>query len=174
MNALSLENTLLILAPAALLGLVVYYLIHRYFQNEEMKLRYTNLQLKNKEMLPLRLQAYERMTLYLERIVPSKLISRELPKSAKPELYFQQLTEQIEKEFEHNLAQQIYMSDACWNLIKTAKNTTINQLRNTLNDDGKIAGDDIRELMLYKISDKEPPSYVAIRFLKEEVMMLLK
>lgn len=174
MNTLSLENILLFLAPAALLGVVVYYLIHRYFQNEELKLRYTNLQLKNKEVLPLRLQAYERMTLYLERIVPSKLISRETPKNAKAELYFQQLSEQIEKEFEHNLAQQIYVSDACWNLIKTAKNTTINQLRNTLNEDGKISGEDIRELMLYKLSDKEPASYVAIRFLKEEVMTLLK
>lgn len=174
MNALSFENILLILAPAALLGLVVYYLIHRYFENEELKLRYANLQLKNKEVLPLRLQAYERMTLYLERIVPAKLISREIPKSAKTELYFQQLSEQIEKEFEHNLAQQIYMSDACWNLIKTAKNTTINQLRNALNEDRKISGEDIRELMLYKFSDKEPPSYVAIRFLKEEVITLLK
>lgn len=174
MNDFSLESILLILAPAALLGLVVYYLIHRYFQNEEIKLKYQNLHLKNKEILPLRLQAYERMTLYLERIVPAKLITREVPRNAKPEVYLQQLADQVEKEFEHNLAQQIYLSDACWNLIKTAKNATINQLRNVLSDGEKIDGDDLREMMLYKLSDREPPSYVAIRFLKEEVMTLLK
>lgn len=174
MNDFSLESILLILAPAALLGLVVYYLIHRYFQNEEIKLKHQNLHLKNKEILPLRLQAYERMTLYLERIVPAKLITREVPRNAKPEVYLQQLADQVEKEFEHNLAQQIYLSDACWSLIKTAKNATINQLRNVLSDGEKIDGDDLREMMLYKLSDREPPSYVAIRFLKEEVMTLLK
>ena len=97
-----------------------------------------------------------------------------MPRNAKPEVYLQQLADQVEKEFEHNLAQQIYLSDACWNLIKTAKNATINQLRNVLSDGEKIDGDDLREMMLYKLSDREPPSYVAIRFLKEEVMTLLK
>ena len=82
-----------------------------------------------KEVLPVKLQAYERLTLVLERMAPNNLLIRIHPISQRKEDYEQLFIQNIEQEFEHNLAQQIYLSDECWNIILTAKNTTIQLIR---------------------------------------------
>ncbi|MDT8415159.1 MAG: hypothetical protein RQ735_07255 [Flavobacteriaceae bacterium] len=173
MDDITLRLLILILIPTLFLGFLVFYFTQRFFENQNKKMRLDYLQHTAKEVRPLRLQAYERMTLYLERIVPAKLIARTHSESNNSSDYLQLLTQQIEQEFEHNLAQQIYISDTCWSLIRTAKNTTINQLRNALTEDKETSGKDMRELLLYKLSNVEPPSYVALRFLKEEVIQYL-
>jgi hypothetical protein len=112
------------------------------------------------------------MTLFLERIVPHRLLMRITPNSNDSNAYLQLLISNIEQEFEHNLAQQIYLSDASWNLIKTAKNTTINQIRTALSSQDEQK-QDLREKILSELSNTEPPSYVALRYLKEEVKTFL-
>ena len=78
---------------------------------------------------PLRLQAYERLTLFLERITLSKLLIRVHPISDKSNDYETLLVATIEQEFEHNLAQQIYVSDDCWKVLVSCKNNTIQSIR---------------------------------------------
>jgi hypothetical protein len=75
--------------------------------------------------LPLRL-AYERMTLFMERINPSQLMVRIVLSENKTTIKF---CNSIEQEFEHNLSQQIYISEKCWSIIVTAKNATIQMMR---------------------------------------------
>ncbi len=86
---------------------------------------------KNREIIvPLRLQAYERICLYLERITPENLILR-IAGQCNTAIELQQLAlHEIREEFNHNLAQQIYISPATWEAVKNARDeviTLINQ-----------------------------------------------
>ena len=62
-----------------------------------------------KESLPIRLQAYERLTLFLERISPQNLLKRVSPISQEVEDYKSLIIQTVEQEYEHNLSQQIYV-----------------------------------------------------------------
>lgn len=80
------------------------------------------LQSTTKSILPLRLQAYERMTLFCSRIEMSQLV---MNTNANPdmsaELYKSALLAQVEEEYQHNITQQVYMTDDLWNIILLAK-----------------------------------------------------
>lgn len=84
------------------------------------------LKLKNKDLIiPMRLQAYERMMLLLERLNPHSMIFR-IQKPGMSAVTFQTLLLQtIRQEFEHNLAQQLYISPEAWAMVKTAKEDLI-------------------------------------------------
>jgi hypothetical protein len=69
---------------------------------------------------PLRLQAYERMTLFMERINPSQLMVRIVPSETKRLSKFCNSTDRA---FEHNLSQQIYISEKCWSIISYRQKT---------------------------------------------------
>lgn len=74
-----------------------------------------------KIMLPLRLQAYERLVLFLERIHPSNLVMRlNAPELSAVRLQAL-LLKTIREEFEYNLSQQLYVSAQAWELVKNAK-----------------------------------------------------
>ena len=122
-----------------------------------------------KESLPIRLQAYERMALFLERISPSKLITRIQPMSSNKEDYESLLISTIEQEFEHNLSQQIYVSDECWNVIRGAKNATIQLIRKGTMQEKTDTANKLREVVLTNLMDKQAPSNTALAFIKEEV-----
>jgi hypothetical protein len=122
-----------------------------------------------KDALPLRLQAFERMTLYLERINPTKLLIRITPISSNKNDYENYIISQIEQEFEHNLSQQIYMSNDCWTIIVTAKNATIQMIRKANMSERVDSADKLREVILSDLMDKQTPSNAALSFLKNEV-----
>ncbi|HEU4497618.1 MAG TPA: hypothetical protein VFR70_11250, partial [Flavobacterium sp.] len=115
--------------PAIVTGCVGYYFFSLHTKNEEGRRRYLIQKEAQKNALPIRLQAYERMALFLERINPSNLLVRISPMSADKNTYQNLVISHIENEFEHNLAQQIYLSDECWIIITTAKNATIQMVR---------------------------------------------
>ena len=115
--------------PALITGAVAYYFFQMHTKNEEGRRRFVLQKELQKNALPLRLQAYERMVLFLERINPTKLLIRITPISENKNDYENYVIAQIEQEFEHNLTQQIYMSDDCWTIIMTAKNATIQMIR---------------------------------------------
>jgi hypothetical protein len=121
-----------------------------------------------KETLPVRLQAYERMVLFLERIAINSLVVRVAPKGQDKSNYENLLIKQIENEFEHNLSQQIYMSDECWNIIKAAKNATIQIIRSAGMSESDSA-DKLREDILNQGMEKQSPSNTALSFIKKEV-----
>lgn len=74
-----------------------------------------------KATVSLRLQAYERMVLFLERINPPNLLIRVSPGSKKASDLQNSLLKAIRDEYEHNLSQQLFISGNSWELIKTAK-----------------------------------------------------
>lgn len=160
-------DLLFYLLPALITGLIAYYFFSMHTKNEEGRRRFLLHKENQKNALPLRLQAYERMALFLERINPTKLLLRVAPTTADKEHYERVLVTTIENEFDHNISQQIYISDECWNVIKASKNTTIQLIRKAaLNAD---TADKLRENVLSSLMEKQPPSATALAYIKKEV-----
>jgi len=155
--------------PAIVTGAVAYSFLKLNNKNEEGRRRYLLNREAQKQALPLRLQAYERMTLFLERISLSKIIIRVNPISKNATDYSNFVIAQIEQEFEHNLAQQIYMSDECWTIILTAKNATIQMLRKACLNEKVTTADELRQLILNNLLDTQSPSNAALAYIKNEV-----
>lgn len=158
--------------PAIITGVVAYYFFNLHTKNEESRRRYLLNKDTQKDSLPLRLQAFERMTLFLERINPGKLLIRISPNSEDKNDYENLLITSIEQEFEHNLTQQIYMSDECWTVIVTAKNATIQMIRRTNMSDRVDSANKLREVIMNDLMDKQSPSAVALSYIKNEVKYL--
>lgn len=156
------------LLPAVVTGAVAFYFFRLHTRNEEGRRRYLLHKETQKNALPIRLQAYERLALFLERISIPNLVVRVAPKSADKAAYENLLIRNIENEFDHNLSQQIYMSDECWNVIKAAKNATIQAIRRAGMSESESA-DKLREDILNETMDKQSPSATALAFVKKEI-----
>lgn len=158
--------------PTLIVAFIGYNIFELYTKNEREKRMYLLQKETKTDILPMRLQAYERMTLFIERINPSQLLVRITPISDNKNDYQNFVIAQIEQEFEHNLAQQIYISEECWSVIIKAKNATIQMiLAATLNE--KISdANQLREYILKDLSKKEAPTGIALSFLKNEVSNL--
>jgi len=155
--------------PSVVTGFVAYYFFLTHTNNEERKLKLMLLQENQKQALPIRLQAYERMTLFLERINPSKLLVRITSINNDKDSYVQSLISSIEQEFEHNLAQQIYITEKCWSVIITSKNATIHIIKKIAKQNTISTAQELREAVLKRMIDSSPPSTTALAFIKEEV-----
>lgn len=155
--------------PALITGGIAYYFFNLHTKNEEGRRRYLLQRELQKNTLPLRLQAYERMVLYLERINPSKLLIRIAPISIDKKEYENLLINHIEQEFEHNLTQQIYITDQCWTIINTAKNATIQMIRKANTDTTIDSANRLREVILSNLLEKQSPSNTALAYIKNEV-----
>ncbi len=155
--------------PALITGLVAYYFFRMHTANEEGRRRYLIHKEGQKNAMPIRLQAYERLVLFLERIDPLKLLIRVAPQSSDKTYYENYLISQIEQEYEHNLTQQIYVSAESWDIITTAKNATIQLIRKSNMSEKVDSANRLREVMLTDLFDKQSPSSVAVAYLKNEV-----
>ncbi len=159
--------------PAAITGGVAYYFFQMHFHNENKRRRFALMRENQKAALPLRLQAYERMALLMERVDPAKSLIRIQPISEDKSDYANFVVAQIEQEYEHNLTQQIYLSDECWNIITTAKNATIQLLLKTAADASVRDANHLRETILSGMFDKATPSSAALAYIKQEVKEFL-
>ncbi len=159
--------------PALITGGVAYYLFDSYFKDQQHTRRWLAQKENQKQALPLRLQAYERMALFLERINPAKLLIRVAPNSDDKAAYQNLLIYHIEQEYEHNLTQQIYITDECWTMVLTAKNTIIQNIRKTTADTSVADADKLREKILSNLLQDEVATNVALAFLKSEVSEVL-
>ena len=158
--------------PTLIIGFVGYNFFVLYTKNETAKRNYLLQKETKPDSLSLRLQAYERMTLFLERINPSQLLIRISPISDNKTDYQNFVIAQIEQEFEHNLAQQIYLSEECWSTLLTAKNTIIQMILLAAKNEEINNANELREIILKNLLEKQSPSTIALAFLKNEVSQL--
>lgn len=159
--------------PALVTGVIAFLFFREHTDNENNRRNFILKESIQKESLPIRLQAYERLTLFLERISPQNLLKRVSPISQEVEDYKSLLIQTVEQEYEHNLSQQIYVSDPCWRIISAAKNSTIQTIVSFKNKDVSTAND-IRPLLLDILLNNEVTAEMALNFLNEEVSILLK
>ncbi|SEM29318.1 hypothetical protein SAMN04487910_4653 [Aquimarina amphilecti] len=160
---------LISLIPSLFITILALFYFKTHTDNEEKRRRYLLHKENQKQALPLRLQAYERMALFLERISPGKLLLRTPPVDEDKKSYESLLVNTIEQEFDHNLTQQIYISDECWNIVKAAKNGTIAVIRKTVMQEDINSATKMREMILTEIIEKGSPSDKALSAIKTEV-----
>ncbi len=155
--------------PTIITGVIAYMFFFTHTKTEEKKLKISLLKENQQHLLPTKLQAYERMTLYLERINPSKLLIRVTSINNDKNAYVMSLINTIEQEFEHNLTQQLYISDKCWSVIIASKNATMQLIKKTSKENSITNAQELREAILQKLLNSTPPSNTALAFIKDEV-----
>jgi hypothetical protein len=120
---------LLAFLPSVVVFLTAFYLIRNMLSARAQERNADWLaQIKkedHKHALPLRLQAYERLTLFLERISPGGLVLRVHKSNMSSQILHGELLATIREEYEHNVTQQIYVSDKAWAQVKAAKEETL-------------------------------------------------
>jgi hypothetical protein len=158
------------LLPALVVFLTAYFTLRMMIRNDQKK-REQEIILKNKQLVtPVRLQAYERLTLFLERISPDNLVMR----FSKDQLTVSQLQNQmlqtIRSEFDHNVSQQVYVSPRAWEVVKSARENTVKLINSTAQslrpDESAIKLS--RTLLERLMAQEKSPSRVAIDYLKRE------
>jgi len=168
---MEIMDILKIVLPALLVLLTAYLLIDKLLRNEEnrrsFELRRTNVS----TITPIRLRAYERLILVLERTTPATLlVNVAKPGMTNAELQSQLLTT-IRQEFSHNISQQIYVSNEAWNYIRGTQESLlqlINACSAKCNPTDSAAG--LAELIIQVYDSTEhTPTELGIEMLKKEV-----
>jgi len=151
------------------------YLVMIKFLDTENRKQLLELRQENQKVTtPLRLQAYERFVLYLDRISMDKLVLRVNRPGVSAQILKTDLLRTVQKEFDHNLTQQLYISNTSWQTIKKAKDESlkiINLAGSQMNTEstGTELGQKIFEIMT-KLDNS--PSQIAILILKKEIRQL--
>ncbi len=173
MNADDLLQALLSILPALIVGIVAVNFFKNFVLNQNEERKFEILRQTRKETLPLKLQAYERLTLLMDRISIAKVAIRIAPIHDDVESYVQIVSATVEQEFEHNLTQQIYVSDECWLAITAAKNATLRSIREaSLQEEAKDA-ESYRQLLLKNAINSASTTTLAINMLRSEVQRFL-
>ncbi len=155
--------------PALITGGTAFVLLTKYFNNEENRRRFELLKQNQKQSLPIRLQAYERVVLFLERINPVQLLLRVQPNGLDAQSYATLLIHSIQTEYDHNITQQVYISNEGWETILKAKNSIMTLVRTKSITEGVTSAEEMRKLILEEVATEEVATDIAIAYLKEEL-----
>ncbi|PWK26670.1 hypothetical protein LV89_02179 [Arcicella aurantiaca] len=118
-------DLLKVILPAGLVLWAMYLTVSSFIKKDLVQKELDIKAETTKTLLPIRLQAYERMALFLERISPNNLLIRLNGRAVTVADFQQLMLAEIREEFSHNLSQQVYMSDQAWTTIKNAMNETV-------------------------------------------------
>ena len=126
----------------------------------------------SKHALPLRLQAYERLALFTERISPGALVLRLHKSSMSSGSLHSALISTIREEFGHNVTQQIYVSDKAWSKVMKAKEETIRLINLSYEQTGNVnSGTELsRKIFENTAKLSHTPSQEAMQAIKEEAV----
>lgn len=163
-----------IVLPASLVLLGIYIsmeaLLRRQMEKSLLELRARN----SENILPVRLQAYERMALFLERISPQNLIVRINQHGMTVAELQAVLLREIREEYGHNLSQQVYMGHGLWVLIRNAMEDIVS-LANTCAQglDPQAPSIELaRRIFEQRMQQANDPVMLAMAELKNEVSVL--
>ena len=160
--------------PALFVFLATYLVMSKMVKSEQLRLKAENVLNNQKFITPIRLQAYERMVLLMERISPQSLIMRTQRQNITNQELQSALLKTIRSEFEHNMAHQLYISDKAWEMVRMAKEDCIkfiNQTALQTKPDGNSL--QLCKLILENTMDRDTdPTTKAINYLKEEIRTL--
>lgn len=160
--------------PSLIVFMVTYFILKTYMDNEYKKLLFELKKANMKTITPIRLQAYERSVLFLERINMENLVKRINNQGMKSEQLHLAIIKAISTEYEHNLSQQIYMSQDAWDAVKQAKEETVKMVHMAMAAlKGKGTSMDLITAIFEQLSQRDQaPSERAMTILKKEVKHL--
>lgn len=161
--------------PALVVLAATWLVMHKLFNNEQEKRLWELKRLSQKEISPIRLRAYERLTLLLERTTPDRmLMEMNLQEMTIPQVQ-QQLLRTIRLEYDHNLSQQIYVSDEVWDKIIHARDEMgafVTAMAAGMPESSSTL-DYAKTLITAYSTNGETPNSLALSALKEEAKTLL-
>ncbi|MEC4113927.1 DUF7935 family protein [Myroides pelagicus] len=161
-------------------ALVVSALSYIYFnailkrQSQRDKFIIDNLKGQQKiDTTALRLQALERLTLFIERIDLQKLLLRIPLNTEDSQLYSLGLIQNITQEYEYNLSQQVYISEELWELINKHKNSILTAVQNTTNRPGVINATQLQKQLIEESSILTQSTAFCLSAIKSEAKQYL-
>ncbi|EKB48040.1 hypothetical protein [Cecembia lonarensis] len=166
-----IADLLKIILPA---GLVIYgmYLTIMSFLKKDREKMLVELKSQNTQtILPIRLQAGERLCLLLERIMPNNLVRRvNNPDYSARDLY-SVLLHEVREEFNHNLSQQVYFSDETWESVRRASESVITLTNTAMQDMSPEArGIDLaKKIFQLSLDQKNDAIQQALKNVKDEI-----
>jgi len=168
-------DILKITIPALLVMLTAWLLLRNMLKNDQDKRRQELILQNSRTVTPIKLQAYERIVLFLERISLESLIVRVSTSDMNASQLHTAMLSAIRSEFEHNLSQQIYMSPQAWEVVRNARSNMIKIINSEVekmpaNSSGMALSKQLLERVMEL--DKEP-TRAAIDYIKGEIGRLI-
>ncbi|MDR1758265.1 MAG: hypothetical protein LBR51_04825 [Bacteroidales bacterium] len=169
-------NVILILSLVLGILLIVfvaaYFCIRLFLQHEQKKGLLTLKQGAKDAVIPLRLQAYERLAILLERVDINALLPRLNGDGLTVGQLHTLLIKTIRAEYEHNLSQQIFVSPRLWELIIQVKEDTLKRVHvASAHLDADADSMQLATTLIEQVA-AHAPNATAMKWLKEEVSML--
>lgn len=157
--------------PALVVFATAYFLIRTFFDSELRKLKEEKKDESIAAAIPLRFQAYERIVLFLERISPQNMVLRINRSGMSKEMLQGELLRTVREEYEHNLAQQIYLSETAWEYVKSAKEEVLSDINSAAAEmkEKDSATNYGQALISLHLKRKARATDTAIAFIKEEI-----
>jgi len=173
------------LLPMLLLAFIIWLVLRMFFKRDERNRKMdmeaadrknlVALKVENSKLItPVRLQAYERAILLLERIAPDNLVMRLRKPGAGAGEMQGALLQSIRDEYDHNMSQQLYVSDEAWEMVKKAKEEVIQLINNAGAEirEGENGIDLCRHILERAANTNTAPTALAIKALKSELRRL--
>jgi hypothetical protein len=164
-----------IIIPSLIVFFTAWILLRNMIRNDQDKRRQELIMQNSRTILPIRLQAYERIVLFLERTsLESLLVRVNTPGMSAAELH-SALLNAIRSEFEHNLSQQIYMSQQAWEVVKNARSNTIKFINTEFEKTpNHVSGLEFSKKLLEGLMELEKePNKTAVEYIKNEIARMM-
>lgn len=161
--------------PALIVFLTVYFLFKEFLKNQRQMFLFQDRKDARSEVIPLRMQAYERLALFCERIKVQNMLLRLEGNSVAAEDLRLAILITIQQEFEHNVAQQVYVSKELWKVIEMARNNTVALVNATFESLPEGASPSDFRYSLFNNLEKmgEQPMDTALLAIKKEIGTML-
>lgn len=161
------------IVPSLVVLATAYFLLKMFLDKETEK---TQIQMRldlQKVTIPVRMQAYERLVLLLERIEPAGLLVRNNMPGLTATQFQSALIQAVRSEFDHNLSQQLYVSTKAWELVRNAREETIKRINTAaLKLNSEATSTDLASLILINDMDSDQsPVKAALDLLKSEARL---
>jgi hypothetical protein len=172
---MDLLNTLLeilkYILPSVVVFLTALYLMKNQSRETLQKMAMESRKLNQNLITPIRLQAYERMVLFLERISPNQLIINLNQPNMSAHALRAEMLATVNQEFAYNISQQMYISAQAWNVVKVVKEQVIQMINAhyELMPEHAMAPDLSRAIIETLMKGESQPTQKAIDFLKSEL-----
>ena len=161
--------------PALIVFFTAWVILNKMIKNDQDKRRQEIILQNSRTVTPIKLQAYERIVLFLERISLESLLVRVSTSDMKATQLHTALLSTIRNEFEHNLSQQIYMSPQAWEVVRNARSNMIKIINSEVEKlPADSSGMALSKRLLERIMELEKePTRVAIDYIKNEIARII-
>ena len=169
-----LLTVLVVLISSGGVILTAYYLLKRETDREKLNLQIELKKSRQEYFLPNRVEAYQRSILYLERIHPNSLIMRVHNPGLPAKAMQAELLKTIREEYDHNVAQQLFVSPQGWKMLRDSKDETIKIINIAGNQMGDTSLSTDLATKIFELVGEigQLPTEITVEYLKRELQEL--